>query len=310
MTKEKRTIDDTLLIPVLSPGDKLYHYTSAEGLKGICEGEFWITERSFLNDYTEFQVAKEVFKETLDRHMHNKEKCRLIKDAVSKEVDRLQTPGLKPTDKVAYCGDYVISFSLDGDSPLMWSEYSDFAGYCLAFDFDKLLESFTVKESAIMHGCVVYDPEEQLALMEKAIEHEFINWPKGFDYISSWSDFDLFSDEDITDFVQFMAVIITGYNMFFKLPCFEGEKEYRLIFSKMHDGGRSTPEQRDRQFFRSKDGVLIPFVKEPLKNLKSLEKVMVGAKNKSDIAVKSLRYFLRNLNLDVCVEKSQMPLRY
>ncbi len=33
-----KTIDETLLIPILGKGKKLYHYTSAAGLQGICSG--------------------------------------------------------------------------------------------------------------------------------------------------------------------------------------------------------------------------------------------------------------------------------
>lgn len=45
-------IDEQIMIPVLSKGDKLYHYTSVAGLKGIVGKEFWITEAHFLNDST------------------------------------------------------------------------------------------------------------------------------------------------------------------------------------------------------------------------------------------------------------------
>ena len=46
-------------VPILTEGDKLYHYTSAAGLKGIVEKEFWVTESHFLNDRSEFQNDKE-----------------------------------------------------------------------------------------------------------------------------------------------------------------------------------------------------------------------------------------------------------
>lgn len=62
-----KTIDETLLIPILGKGKKLYHYTSAAGLQGICSGEFWVTERSFLNDTMEFQVATKIFCEVIDK---------------------------------------------------------------------------------------------------------------------------------------------------------------------------------------------------------------------------------------------------
>ena len=51
---------EDIKISKLNSGDKLYHYTSAEGLMGISNGEIWITEKSFLNDSTEFRIANEV----------------------------------------------------------------------------------------------------------------------------------------------------------------------------------------------------------------------------------------------------------
>ena len=53
---------EDIKISKLNSGDKLYHYTSAEGLMGISNGEIWITEKSFLNDSTEFRIANEVLK--------------------------------------------------------------------------------------------------------------------------------------------------------------------------------------------------------------------------------------------------------
>ena len=67
--KTSKTIDETLSIPVVKKGVKLYHYTSAAGLKEICLEGFWATKRSFLNDSMEFQVATDVFCEVFDNCM-------------------------------------------------------------------------------------------------------------------------------------------------------------------------------------------------------------------------------------------------
>lgn len=100
-----KTIDETLLIPVLEEGGKLYHYTSAAGLQGICGGEFWVIERSFLNDIMEFQVATQIFCEVLDKHMANKVCAEKLKKKVCDEIDRLNRPGMLG-EEVAYSGDY------------------------------------------------------------------------------------------------------------------------------------------------------------------------------------------------------------
>lgn len=121
---------------------------------------------------------------------------------------------------------------------------------------------------------------------------------------------DKLTEPNIDDWKKYIGLELTAYNMFFKLPCFEGEHEYRFVFMLGHDGGRYKPEQLWKQHFRVKDEVLIPFIKVPLKSIDSIERVLVGAKNKSDIALKGVQYFFRNLKHDTIVEKSQMPLRY
>ena len=303
-----KIIDDTLRIPQLESGDKIYHYTTAEGLKGLCINGFWITERSFLNDSMEFQVATEVLEEVLDENMNNSSACKVLKKEIRKEVDRLQTPGILTTDEVAYTGEYILSFCLDYDSPLMWSSYSDFTGYCIGFDFDKLFSSFDAPER-ILHGQVIYDRAEQIKLITDLIQKEYFD-SSSYPHLNSWRDLDNLSGEELADFVNFLSVEISAYNMFFKLPVFEGEHEYRMIFSPIHDGGRVKESEYVKQHFRIKDEVLIPYIEIKLSSIESIEKVMVGSKNKSDIAAKGVRCFFRNLKHDIIVEQSSIPLRY
>lgn len=301
------TIDENFLIPILEKGDKLHHYTSAAGFQGICSGEFWITESHFLNDFTEFHVATDVFCEVMDNRVHNADVRERVKSKVLAEMERLyHCP--KVDEEIAHHGEYVISFSLDYDSTLMWSEYSGFLGYCLKFDFEKLQKSFK-KKDYLKHGQVIYRHEQQVSLIERALEEDFLKNEK-MECLNSWDDFNHLSDEDIEDLYPFFCLEIDTYNNFFKLPCFEGEHEYRFIFSCGHDGGRYKPEELEKQYFRIKDEVLIPFIKKEMSSLESLEEVLIGPKNKSDIAVLGAEWFLRSLRLDVPVVKSKMPLRY
>ena len=306
------TIDDTLLIPLCESGDKLYHYTSANALQGILSGEFWATESNFLNDTMEFQVATDICCEVLDAHMSNKQLCRVLQERIREEVVRTQTPGLSTDETIAYTGNYIISFCLDEDSPLMWSSYSDYIGYCIQFDFERLINSFSDKRIAnsFLHGQVIYNHEFQLRLLEETIKHSYFDVPQ-FEYLNSWGDFDSLNDDQIEKIKQFIAVEVSAYNMFFKLPCFEGENEYRFVFKVGHDGGRYRKEDLWQQYFRVKDEVLIPYIKLKYEPKGAIEKILVGAKNKSDIAVKGLQYYCRNLKLDhIETKTSEVPLRY
>lgn len=308
--KPRRTIDETLLIPILEDGKKLYHYTSASGLQGICDGEFWVTEKSFLNDITEFQVATQIFCEVIDKHMTNVACAEKIKKKVCDEINRLSRPGMLG-EEIAYSGDYVISFSLDNDSILMWSEYSEFYGYCMEFDGNELIKTFQSSDDyRFLHGQVVYDHNEQVKIIEETLENEFFGCEKGFEYLNSWDDLNNVTNEEIEDLYLWVAVIINAYNVFFKQECFKGEHEYRFVFTSIHDGGRVAEDEREKQYFRIKNEVLIPFIKKKIPNLNSLKAVIIGPKNKSDIVEKGVRYFFRNMKLDVNVYKSKMPIRY
>lgn len=307
MTELNTWFDDNIYIPMLKPGKKLYHYTSAAGLEGICtKNEFWATEYHFLNDSTEFQIGTEVFCEVLSKNITDSDISSTLISNLRAEMTRLETPG-ELGQKIAYSGKYVISFCLDNDSILMWSEYSDFMGYCMKFDFTKLLNSFSDK--LLFHGRVIYNHKKQIQCIEKTINDCFFI-DEHYGYLNNWTDFNKLTPDQLNEFMLHSSVICIAYNMFFKKEYFSGEHEYRFVFDCIHDGGLVSAKDSDKQYFRIKDETLIPYVKKSISSLNSLESVLVGPKNKSDIAVKGLEYFFRNLKINVNVAKSEMPLRY
>lgn len=304
----KKDIDDYLLTKQ-EEGDILYHYTSAEGLRGILGGEFWITESHFLNDITEFHVATDVFAEIIESNLNDMATKERIKKAVYKSLELFTSDDIQDNENVGYDGCYVISFCLDKDSILMWSEYSDFCGYCIEFDFDKLIHSFS-NSTQIKHGKVIYEHEEQVSMMQQIIENDFFQSQSLFPYVSSWEDFASINDKQLAHFSLHMATVVHLYNMFFKKECFSGENEYRFVFSCNHNKEIIEDSKKEEQYFRIKDNVLIPFVKKKLSSLDSVNSILIGPKNNSDIAEKGVKHFLRYHKIKAKVEKSVMPLRY
>ena len=299
-------LDEYINIPILDEGDKLYHYTSASGLKGICEGKFWVTECHFLNDSSEFQVGTDIFLEVLRKHIIWDDVYEELKSEILREVKQMNEPDI--FDKTgAYSGNYVISFCLDEDSPLLWSEYSNFMGYCMKFDFKKLLACF--QDDMLVHGKVIYDHDEQSDCIEKTLEKLFSEH-FGLEDFPAWDKMNVMTLAQKKEFISWTSSACVLYNMFFKKSWFQGEREYRFVFMSIHDGGFIKPENRDIQYFRIKDEVLIPYIEKKLDDLNGLESVLIGPKNKSDIAVRGLEYFFRNLKLRVEIKKSEMPLRY
>lgn len=304
----------TYFLNALKKGDTLFHYTSAEGLLGILGGEFWITESQFLNDVTEFHVATDVLMEVLERNIKDINKKETLKRATNGQIKRFNDSDgsfYENPESYEHLGYYVISFCLDKDSILMWSEYSDFCGYCIEFDFDKLIHSFSCSIT-IKHGKVIYNHEEQVAILEKIIEDIVFKSNELYNDINSWDDFDKININQVRRLSITLALVIPIYNMFFKKECFSGENEYRVIFVCNHDEKSSMycSNTRETQYFRIKDNVLIPFIKQKLTSLASVKSILIGPKNNSDIVEKGVKHFLCYHKIKAQVEKSEMPLRF
>ncbi len=304
MSQDKR---DEIFVPPLAAGSSLYHYTSAEGLAGISQGEFWVTESNFLNDPSEFSLGTTTVIDVIKAHVRScKQRDKLI-TMLTNEMQRLHKMA-ELDDPFAFAGYYVISFCLERDNELLWAKYSDFQGYCLGFSFDKLEKNFR-GDNVSWNGKVVYDSSQQTDLVEKALTKDLFE-RNSFEYLTDWDSIPMLTDEQVNEVVNYLSVLCELFGMFFKKECFAGEKEYRFVFSHIHDKGLIKPEERTPLHFRIQNGVLTPFVKMQFDASESLESVLIGPRNTSDIAVKGLEYFFRNLDMAVNLSKSSIPLRY
>mgnify|MGYP004595131637 CR=1 FL=1 len=296
----------SFFIPTLEDGENVYHYTSAEALKGICENEFWVTESHFLNDSTEFQLGTEIVLEVLSEILNDADLSKILEKALPKEVDESDTL-IHISKEYTYAGFYVISFCLDNDSALMWSQYSNYCGYCMEFNLQELVQAFNAKY--IYHGKVLYTKEEQKACVKKMIDMA-LDKRSGILTLPQKNDEEKYNQEELVEFVDRLMYICLYYNMFFKKQCFSGENEYRIVFPAVHDNDVVAEKEQTKQFFRVKNEVLIPYIKKSVGNMDALKAVVIGPKNNSDIAEKGLRCFFRNKKMSVNVSKSEIPLRY
>lgn len=299
-------LDEHIFVPVAVEGDKVFHYTSAAGLQGIVGGEFWITERNFLNDPTEFKIGTEVLCEILRMNIEDTAVAERVETAFREEERKMTAFGTLD-DTFAFAGEYIISLCLDKDSSLMWAQYSNFAGYAMGFDLVKLIN--VLGKDVWFHGEVIYDHRQQIESMEETLRAEIFDC-ESFPYISSWKDFERLTEEQLRVVVSHMYVCCGVYNMFYKRACFAGEHEYRIVLDCIHDKGQVREESRIPLHFRIKNEVLIPYVVRPFECKDCLETVTVGPKNNSDLALLGLKYFFRDKKMRVKLAKSEMPLRY
>ncbi|CAM2076473.1 MAG: DUF2971 domain-containing protein [uncultured Clostridium sp.] len=305
--KMGKCIDEWIRIPQCVEGDKIYHYTTVDGIKGILENnEFWVTKSDFLNDRLEFKYSLDILKEVAELYIKNTNiKEKFIK-YVADEFERINndTNGL-------LSGYYVLSFSKIQDSMLLWAEYSDFMGYCIEFDFNKF--KLAMGEKTSLHGEVIYNKEQQRKLVKETLEKTIAEFNEANnEFKNLFKENPSISDESLKKLTDYVAVWIYVYGMFFKKECFKGEGEYRFVFSAFHErSDKYTKLNVEDMYFRERDQVLIPYIKIKYDKSKlPVESVLVGTKNNSDIAVKGIKYFLRKEKMDIPVYKSEIPLRY
>lgn len=308
--QDKHYLDDWIHVPICQKGDKLYHYTTAEGICGIVENrEFVATKSDFLNDKMEFQYAVEVMERLIERYIVNTDLRMQFSAKLKAEIDRI---GIISSDHAALDEDemsfYVVAFSKQNNNSLLWAEFTDFRGYCLEFDYEKIVEGF--RHRVFLHGTVIYDEEEQMnGLLESLLSciHSLVE--KGAKDLQGFFEEDAIpSEESLNQLVDAMAVVCSVYTMFFKKSYFAGEEEYRFIFPPLH-----YEKGQDRPQFRLLDQIFLPYIMVELEAEQQelpLQSVMVGAKNNSDIAVRGMKYFLKTQGLDIPVLLSDIPLRY
>ena len=248
--QDTRYMDEWIHVPLCKKGAKLYHYTMAEGVRGIVENkEFLATKSDFLNDKLEFQYAVEVMERLTEKYIVNDCLRNRFFALLKTEIDRIGiiTPacaadGTREQDALSF---YVVSFSKLQNDSLLWAEFTDFKGYCLEFDYEKLVEGF--KERVFLHGTVIYDEKEQMnGLLESLMACIQNLTEEGITDLTDFFEEEADpSEESLKKLASEMAVVCSVYAMFFKKKFFAGEEEYRFIFPPLiNEMGTAKPKER------------------------------------------------------------------
>lgn len=310
--ENSRYMDEWIRVPLCGEGDKLYHYTTAEGVRGIVEDrKFMATKSDFLNDKLEFQYALEVMEKLVQTYIVNEAMAERFFAVVKEEIRRLGIISIGEGEEAGgnSMSFYVVAFSKLQNNALLWAEFTEFNGYCLEFNYERLVKGF--EERAFLHGTVIYNEKEQTAcLLEGLLSciHGLIRAGHA-DLADFFEENAEISEKSLRALAEDMAIVCSVYAMFFKKAFFAGEQEYRFVFAPLKEGGA---EQQPR--FRIFWQMFLPYIlveyggggEEAL----PLESVMLGAKNNSDIATRGMRHFLKVQGLDIPVLLSDIPLRY
>lgn len=287
----------------------LYHYTSGESLKGIIEDEeLRITKSEFLNDKGEIKYTHSIILEIIDEFMEG---------SPSDEEKGFKTLIERGIDEEEFLADsYVMPFSTNKDSNLLWSNYANNDGYNIGFrypDIEKILnlninrnkDKLSDQIAVVLSGNVIYDEDKQ----REYLSREILDMYKIYMYCKKNEQLDKFFE-----YISKNKVNVFLHSLFFKASCFKQEEEFRIVIMP----GNKVKSANSLKC-RFTNGVFIPYFKSSIINNSSgkirlpIESITIGPKNNLDIAENGLRYFLNLNGLDenrVKIKKSNIPYRY
>ncbi|NFN88620.1 DUF2971 domain-containing protein [Clostridium sporogenes] len=293
--------------------NKLYYYTSISTLENIISKEnIWLSNSKYLNDSTEINYTSSLIYNICEKYLNEHRKF----DKLFKENIEI----LLHTIDIELRDTYILSLTENKDSLALWSNYSNYDGYNLAFNCDYFQNIFTEKkyrfinkeENSILlnegedflwyFGEVIYNKEHQQNIIKERIEFLY-NFYKRF--------YEFKDEEDFKCLIVYVLYNIAYISTFFKDESFKEEQEHRLVFRIIN---KNIKKQIVKH--RISNRVFIPYIELDLNENRRegnlpIEKITIGPKNDLDIAEMGLRSFLESEGYyNIVIKKSKIPLRY
>ena len=285
ITKFTRSLYEEIEI---EPEGLLWHYTDTQGLEGIVRNRtIRLSHPGFLNDPSELQYAKSVYKEMLAKLADGQEP--LAKKFVS---------GYRAYEKEGrfpFYDHFVASFCKARDQLELWRQYGDDGrGFALGFRAKELRD--VVEKQGIYVYRVLYKKKEQCDLTDKILDFFFHDFRK----IHTTGEN---SNVVLHEVYPLLHTSLDFFTPFFKHLCYANEQENRLVLHGSH-----TVDYKKK--FLARRGYFKPYIDFKIDRDKAfpLDTVMVGPTTPSPQCENSLRLFLDNHEgAKIQIKRSDLP---
>lgn len=264
--------------------DELWHYTTAEGFKGIIESQkLWATHAKYLNDSSELIHALTYW--DLEDSNKNKIKEQLFEKTLFEKFDP-----------------FILSFSSNQPEDGLLSQWRGYGEYAIVFDQNLVLKSIKNKlpsdeGAALEANAVWYDKKN--VLKEKSYDLIYSTLDKHVTAILNKEivESKAIWEKDEPDLMeQFLRILLRSKN-----PGFSEEKEFRCIYIKKQECV-ALPIK-----FRLGKEELIPYV-EISYSVDTIKKIVIGPHPNQEKRVNSAKMFLKLMGLsEIDVVNSRIP---
>lgn len=302
-------------------GKVLYHYTSPEALISIlkqaenkkeCDTiSLHFTRADCLNDKNEgkefFKIYKEILNELLKENQISKEFYNFLCNLKHKNIfwSDENIFSLYPYKE---CETYICSFSEGKDSLAMWNYYSknnQYEGYNLGIKFN---EKSNLSESFINLGI-----EAEIYLIKVIYDCNKVKNSLSQFILKLFEKCDLECESDRICIENDIRMASTLLRYSFKHEAFQHEQEYRFLINVLKENCMNIVG------FKTKKGILIPYINTKLKKL-FLREITIGPLIEKETAQNTLEFFLKQNGYKVryddttddgvLIKSSEVPIRY
>jgi hypothetical protein len=253
---------------IMPPKGQLYHYTSADGLKGIIESnELWATSAYFMNDSAEILYGCKLLVTALDgwRTQHQ-ESLRSISFSMSYDLSKAFGEDLP---KTVIPPIYLICFCEDDNLLSQWRAYGQSGGFSIGFKpnigsrFENVAFTPEPKTYTSTWVKVEYERSKQVQTCNSLLESLLAV----VDEVETERAIVAIEDHPLTGYSAFLKVIrelLLEEIIGFKNDAFKSENEWRIVVRPRElkkqgvDDGGKTPTPI---YFRCSNGMPVPYVK-------------------------------------------------
>ena len=298
---------------------KLYHYTSPEGLLGIFNEQtpkLFFSQYDSLNDTKErkdiFEILHKLCFKLLESNKVSKELYDTILSIQTSDVfGILRKNNKKPISENCIscnenmifsreeCYTYICSFSGNNDSLPMWRMYSKsnhYEGYCIEISTSAFKQEINCgKGFSIDIFKVIYDEEEKFRLIKNVL-------------LPIAKVYDSCSNKEKENFIYIIEHMIYEFQFIFKNKAFAYEDEIRAVLH-MPKNEKSCENIISERKYRQSNGLIVPYVVCSLNPL-NIKSITIAPTIKEEIAKNNLKDYLDSKKLShVKIISSDIPIR-
>ena len=282
----------------------LYHFTDLEALKSIVEkNTLWLTRYDFLNDTKEIKYVTEIFKNNIEVFLDKGFKafigeCLELLDAY---FDDRPDGAILSAIKNCISNVYVLSTSTKEDNLSLWHYYSGGTGCSIRINTEELLNNIECRNTSVIN--------KEAQVFKREIEYTN-DFPKS-GLIETLQT--IYTNDTLgMDKRKFLACVHIIYEgIFTKNPNMSQEEEFRVVVIAGNESEFENNKLTSK--FRVSKNTFIPYIELSIESQTLIKEICIAPLNKTDIAKKGLKEFLKSMKFDVSpkrVKVSEIELRY